>query len=64
MVYTLDGRSVTKCPKCGRAIAFFRGTDKFISKERRYAADDHAEVEYPEHGKFEVLASEFVTKDA
>jgi hypothetical protein len=33
-----------------------------MSEERRFAADSVLQIECPAHGKFEVLAVEFVTE--
>jgi hypothetical protein len=63
MTVTLGPHSHAGCPNCRRRIAFFRGAnDAFMSEERRFAADSILQLECPAHGKFEVLAAEFVTE--
>jgi hypothetical protein len=60
---TLGPNSHAGCPKCGRRIAFFQGAkDAFMSEERCFADDSVLQLNCPAHGKFEVLAAEFVTE--
>jgi len=63
MTVTLGPHSHAGCPKCGRRTAFFRGAkDAFMGEERHFAADSVLQLECSAHGKFEVLAAEFVTE--
>ncbi len=60
---TLGPNSHAGCPACGRRIAFFSGAkDAFMSEERCFAADSALQLECPLHGKFEVIAAEFITE--